>query len=53
MSDQLSWPQVGSNQGVEHLKDDQRKFDAPELNLECHSKAVEYLLMQDISNFHF
>ena len=23
------------------LKDDQRKLDAPELNLECHSKGVE------------
>ena len=31
-----------------HLKVDQRKLDAPELNLECHSKGVEYLLMHDI-----
>jgi len=35
-----------------HLKDDQSKLDAHELNLECHSKGVEYLLMQDISAVH-
>ena len=35
------------------IKDDQRKMDAPELNLECQRKGVEYLLTQDISAFHF
>ena len=40
MSIQLNWLQVDTNQVVENLKDDQRKFDAPELNVECHSKGV-------------
>ena len=36
-----------------HLKDNQRKLDTPDLNLQCHNKGVEYLLTQDISAFHF
>ena len=32
-----------------HLKDDQWKQDAPELNFESHSKGSEYLSKQGIS----
>ena len=42
MSNHLNSPHVDSNQ-VEHLKDDQLKQDAPELNFESHVKGLEYL----------
>ena len=43
MSNRLNLPQVDYNQAVEHLKDDQWKQDAPELNFKSHSKGFEYL----------
>ena len=36
-----------------HLKDDRWKHDAPELNLESHSKGSEYLAKEGISVFVF
>jgi hypothetical protein len=42
-SNQLNLPQVDSIKLEKHLKDDQWKQAAPELNFEYHSKGSEYL----------
>ena len=67
MTNQLNLPQVDGLQSSiflfqlyltrlaswEHLKNDQWKQDAPELNFESHSKGSEYLCKCNISIWHF
>ena len=43
MSNQSNLPQVDSIKLKKHLKDDQWKQDAPQLNFESHSKGSKYL----------